>query len=171
MFSKSTQGFTLIEMLIAIVIIGIGLAGVLMAINGTVRASADPLVHKQMLAIAEEMLDEVLLKPFAVSGRAPVNKATTCGTTSPPSRTDFDDISDYNNYQTTGICDVEGSAVTGLQGYNVAVAVAVADEKNNLGTTKSGGAIEYSDSKQITVTVTRGDNRLVLSSWRTNYAK
>lgn len=171
MFSKPTKGFTLIEMLIAIVIIGIGLAGVLMAINGTVRPSTDPLVRKQMLAIAEEMIEEVLLKPFSVSGSAPVNKATACGTTSPPSRTDFDDISDYNNYQTTGICDVEGSAITGLESYDVAVAVATADEKNNLGTTTSVGAIEYSDSKQITVTVTRGNNRLVLSSWRTNYAK
>ncbi|SDH37827.1 MSHA pilin protein MshD [Propionivibrio dicarboxylicus] len=163
MCSKTTRGFTLIEMVIAIVIISIGFAGVLMAINSTVRNSADPLVRKQMLAIAEEMLEEVLIKPFAVSGDAPVNVAKACGVSPPPSRTTFDDIKDYNNYQTVGICDVDGQPVTGLVNYNVHVTVI----DNALGdiTTQSGAAA------QVVVSVVHGTEHILLSGWRTNYAQ
>ena len=40
-----------------IVIVGIGLAGILGVINLTTRASADPLIQKQALAIAEAYLE------------------------------------------------------------------------------------------------------------------
>ena len=62
--SSSARGFTLVEMLIAIVVIGVGLAGVLVAFNTSVRASADPLLQRQMLAIAEGLLEEALSRPF-----------------------------------------------------------------------------------------------------------
>lgn len=167
MFSKPMRGFTLIEMVIAIVIIGVGLTGVLMAINTTTRSSADPLVRKQMLAIAEEMLEEVLLKPFAASGTAPTNATTSCGATQPPARTTFDDLSDYNGYATTGICDIDGRAVIGLANYSVAVEVT----DISLGDATNGGAILNTATKQVTITVTQGTDSLVLSGWRTNYAQ
>lgn len=164
MSSRQTHGFTLVEMVIAIVIVSIGLAGVLMALNTTIRSSADPLVRKQMQAIAEEMLEEVQLKPFAASGIAPAKASEKCGGTPTPARTAFDDLSDYNDYATTGICDIDGQAVTGLANYNVAVTVVTA----SLGDISS---LNSSDAKQVTVTVSHGTERIVLSGWRTNYAQ
>ena len=64
MSNRRDAGFSLIEMVIAIVIIGIGLAGLLSAFDINVRSGADPLVRKQMLAVAEEMLERDFAKTF-----------------------------------------------------------------------------------------------------------
>ena len=58
------HGFSLIELIMFIVIVSASVAGVLVAIDRTARASADPLVIKQALAIAEALLEEVELMPF-----------------------------------------------------------------------------------------------------------
>jgi MSHA pilin protein MshD len=160
MSNKIAHGFTLVEMVIAIVIVGVGLAGVLTAFNNTVKSSADPLIHKQMLAVAEEMMEEVLLKPFAVNGAAPVNTLKSCGGATPPSRAAFDDVSDYNNYSTTGICDIDGATVAGLGGYNISVAVGNA----------ALAGIAAASVLKVTVTVTHGSETIALAGWRTNYA-
>jgi MSHA pilin protein MshD len=159
MFSRDSRGFTLIEMIIAIVIIGVGLAGVLLAFNTTVKSSADPMIHKQMLAVAEEMMEEILLKPYAVTGTAPTNSLVSCGAAG-SSRLAFDDVSDYHNYETTGICDIDGGVVPGLGSYNVKVTV---DAAASLGTL-SGGAV-----KKVTIVVTHGET-ISLVGWRTDYA-
>lgn len=160
MFSKRLSGFTLIEMVIAIVIIGVGLAGLLTAFNTAVRSSADPLVNKQLLAIAEEMQAEILAKPFAVNGTAPANSLKSCGGGSPPSRAAFDDVSDYNAYQTTGVCDIDGFAVAGLESYSVSVSV------------DSGAALGLAAGqvKTVQVVVTNAGNNVTLLGWRTNFA-
>ena len=62
---RPAGGMTLIEMMIAIVVIGVGLAGVLSALGVATRSSADPVVQRQMLAIADELLEEIQLRPFA----------------------------------------------------------------------------------------------------------
>lgn len=159
MFARRASGFTLIEMTIAIVVIGIGLAGVMAAFTTTVKSSADPLIHKQMLAAAEEMMEEVLLKPFAVNGVAPVNASTNCGVAA--SRAAFDDVSDYHNYQTTGICDIEGTSVAGLGTYSIKVTIDAAASLDTL----SGGAV-----KKATIVVTHGSETISLVGWRTDYA-
>lgn len=58
------RGFTLIELIIFIVIVGVGLAGILAVFNVVVRNSADPMIRKQMLSIAEALLEEVESQPF-----------------------------------------------------------------------------------------------------------
>lgn len=156
---RRPAGFTLVEMIIAIVIIGVGLAGVLAAFNISVRSSADPLVRKQMLAAAEEMLEEILLKPFAVSGAAPVNALVACGAAG-SARTAFDDVRDYAGYATSGVCDIDGAAVAGLGAYNLAVAITTPNLTD--GTTAVA-------SLRIAVTVTLGAETLTLVGWRTNY--
>ncbi len=62
--SARQAGFTLVEMMIFVVVVGIGLAGVLLAINNSTARSADPLVRKQALAAAESLLEEILQQPF-----------------------------------------------------------------------------------------------------------
>ena len=58
------RGISLIELIMFIVIISVALAGILLVMNTTNKSSADPLVAKQALAIAESLLEEVELQPF-----------------------------------------------------------------------------------------------------------
>lgn len=154
--ARAAGGFTLVEMLLAIVVIGVGLAGVMAAFSVGVRSSADPVVREQMLSIAEEMLEEVTLKPFA-----PVpNTEATSGC----SRAAFNDVSDYNGYAPGKICDVAGNTIGGTDGSMAGYAVSVAVDSPGF------NGIAAGDTKRISVTVTRGGESLTLVGWRTNYA-
>ena len=61
---RRQRGVTLIELIVFIVIVSVGLVGILSVLNLTTRSSADPLIRKQMLAIAEGLLDEVAAQPL-----------------------------------------------------------------------------------------------------------
>ena len=58
------RGISLIELIMFIMIVSVALAGILLVMNVTEKSSADPLVHKQALAIAESLLEEIELMPF-----------------------------------------------------------------------------------------------------------
>lgn len=62
---RKSRGFTLIEMVITIVVVSVGLTGVLLAFQVVVRSSADPLVTKQMVSIAEAQMEAAVLREFA----------------------------------------------------------------------------------------------------------
>jgi MSHA pilin protein MshD len=147
---RRVRGMTLMELILAIVVIGVGLAGVLVAFNQAVFRSADPMVRKQMLAIAEEMMEEITLKPYGDPGAAPA----VCA------RAAFDDIGDFNGYTTgvDGICDIDGNDIPSLDTYNVTVAVTVNALPNGV------------DARRIEVTVTHGGEALTLVGYRTGWA-
>lgn len=110
------RGFTLVELIIFIVVVGAGLAGILSVSNQVVRTSADPMLTKQSVTLAESLMEEILQKDFAnpVGGYSGTNRAL------------FDDVADYNGYVTAaGMVDVQGVAIAGLGGYNASPAVAV----------------------------------------------
>lgn len=65
-FTKS-RGFSLIELIVAIVVLSLGLTGVLLAFNYAVRGSADPVLHKQALSIAEEKIAECQMLEYAAA--------------------------------------------------------------------------------------------------------
>lgn len=116
MTRRCQRGFTLVELIIFIVVVGAGLAGILSVSNQVVRTSADPMLTKQSMALAESLMEEILQKDFAnpVGGYSGSNRAL------------FDDVMDYNGYVTaTGMVDAQGVAIAGLGGYNASPAVAV----------------------------------------------
>ncbi|MGF6271695.1 MSHA pilin protein MshD [Massilia sp. UYP11] len=148
---KRMAGMTLVELIIAIVIVGTALAGLVAVYNRANVASADPLITQQMLAIAETMMEEVMLKPYMTDGsNAP----------QPAIRADYTEIDHYNGYATSGgIVDVAGDPVAGLGRYDVAVSVTPTTLTN---------IANAADVRRIQVVVTeRGGQQLQLTGWRT----
>lgn len=143
------RGFTLPEALLAIVVIGVGLAGLLQAFSMVSRSNADPLLRQQMQAIAQALLEEIQLKPYAVAANA---APAGCG------RDSFNDLLDYNGYSSTGICSVDGVLIPALANFTANVSVA--------GGTLGGVAA----AQRIRVTVSLGGDSLQLVGWRTDYA-
>jgi MSHA pilin protein MshD len=177
-------GVSLIELIMFIVIISIALTGVLLMMNQITGQSADTLVRKQALAIAESLLEEVELMPFTYcdpDDASAVTAASVAGcTTSEAIGTEagetryitpkFDNVNDYHNFfmnsGTGGIKDISNALVAGLGSY--AASVVVAAPAAGL-----GGIPAVSGVLQITVTVTGPgpDNTpIVLDGYRARYA-
>jgi MSHA pilin protein MshD len=174
---RRARGLTLIELLLFVVVIGIALSAMLGVFATSTRASADPMIRRQQLAIAESLLREVQLMPFtwcdpdldpnAALAASTADCATPEGLGAEGSQTrygpsaTFNNVNDYNNFAMTGIRDVTNAAVTGLSGYSASVAVAAT----------ALDTVTASDALRITVTVTAPDgNTLSLQGWRTRYA-
>lgn len=149
------RGITLIELIIFMVIVGVAMAGIISSINFNARHSADPIVKKQALAIAESLLEEIMLQSFSdPDGDANMVEA---------SRDLYDDIDDYNNYSRNGISSIDApsTTITELEDYDVRVQINSAADLNGI----SGGK-----AKLITVTVTGPLNTTVLlQGYRTDY--
>ena len=154
--SGKRRGFTLIELIVLIVVLGTTLAGVMLLFQNVVRSSVDPQMRKQALSIAEAMLDEVLLSSYELQPGG-------------GSRANFDDVGDYAGFSTAGgITDLQGVAIPGLAAYNVSVAVAPAAPLAD-----SGGALAVAESRRVTVTVTvtgQPDMTVQLDGFRLGYA-
>ncbi|MFZ3126606.1 MAG: prepilin-type N-terminal cleavage/methylation domain-containing protein [Rhodoferax sp.] len=147
MTKPRNRGFTLIEVIIFIVVVAAGLAGILVVTNTVVASSADPMVRKQAVATAESLLEEIVLKEYVnpPGGYTGVDRAQ------------FDDVDDYAGYATIGIQDMFGTPIVGLERYNVAVQVA--------NTADLAGVA----AKRITVVVNGPGGAVSLSGYRSNY--
>lgn len=155
--SKTQRGISLVELIMFIVIVSVALAGILLVMNVTTKNSADPLIHKQALAAAESLLEEIELQDFisAAGATVPVTQANRAS--------QYHIVRDYQGFATTGIYTVDGVApIAGLGNYNASVSVANA-ALNSI-TSGSGNAV------LITVTVTDPQgNAIQISGYRTAY--
>lgn len=143
------RGFTLIELILFIVIVGVGVAGVLSVLNINAAHSGDPFVRKQALAIAESLLEEILAHDFSDPD----------GVEPEGSRALFDDVDDYDGFAMSGIEDISGAAIAGLGSYNAGVSVSA----------EALGGVASSQCRRVTVTVSSGGESLALSGYRLNY--
>jgi MSHA pilin protein MshD len=156
------RGVSLIELIMFIVIISAAMIGILSVMNITTAHSADPLIHKQAIAIAESLLEEVELQDFIDQNTG----LTTCAGASvtPSTRsTRYFIIDCYNNFQsTTGF----SNNLLGLSGtYTAKVTI---DKTNySLGT---ANPIAAGSSVLITVSVTDPQtNQITIDGYRTKY--
>ncbi|QLQ02586.1 MAG: type II secretion system protein [Thiobacillus sp.] len=177
--STDERGLSLIELLVFIVVVGIAVTGVLSVFSLNARTSADPVVQKQALAIADSLLEEVLAKPYTYCDTDDANVGTAsstagcasmaetalapeAGETRYSNLTPYDNVNDYNGFAMTGIVDPSGNAVPDLNGYRASVQVQPAGAFNG---------IPAGETLFVTVTVTGpGNHSVTLSGYRTRYA-
>ena len=156
-------GVTLVELIIAMAIVGIALASLVAVYNRANVGSADPLVTQQMLSVAETMMEEIMQKPYTGDGAVPASRAL------------YDEVRDYAGYARTGIVNVNGDAVAGLERYTVAVTVRC---PGNSGAVAAGcppgdggpslTSTNVGDALRIQVTVSApGADAITLTGWRT----
>ncbi|WP_127999460.1 type IV pilus modification PilV family protein [Piscinibacter defluvii] len=172
------RGLSLVELIIFIVVVGAALAGTLRVFTQSTAASADPLLRRQALAIAESLLEEIELMPLTFCDADDANLETTTSSAGCASLPDaigpeagegrfatpqFDHVDDYHGYTMNGIVDITGAAVNGLGAYRASVGVAAAA----LGSVSAASG----DALRITVTVTGPANTSVsLDGYRTRHA-
>ena len=111
-YCQNNKGVTLIELIVAIVVISIAVVGVMSVINYTTLHSADPVLRHQAIAIAEAYMEEISLKNFT----DPDSDGET-------DRRFFDDVDDYDGLVNDGVVDQNGNAIPGLSNYRVTVSV------------------------------------------------
>jgi len=147
--TDSQRGFTLVELVMAIVIISLALLGVIQVIIVTTTHSADAVVDRQALAIAEAYLEEILLKDFSDPGGGAES-----------GRADYDNVVDYDGLSDSGARDQSGTAITGLTDYTVAVSVVAA----------ALGSVPLGQAMMVTVSVSHPNGiNLSLVGYKTNY--
>ena len=176
MFNKHLhhqQGFTLIELVIFIVIVSVALAGVLTVLNITTKSSADPMIRKQALAIAEALLEEVMMQPYTYCDPDDVTAATATSTagctttvenigpdvnpngtteTRASSTNPFDNVNDYDGLSTT----------TNIAGGGVA--------KYTANVTVANATLNAVSGLLITVAVNSGTETISLQGYRTPHS-
>jgi MSHA pilin protein MshD len=147
---RRAGGFSLIELIVFIVVVGVGLAGVLGAFSVGVQRSADPMARKQALMIAEQILEEIVLQDF---GPQPA----TCTYST---RSSCDDAQDYNGFSSATIRDLAGLAVPNLSGYSITVSVVP---------TTDLGPIPSTAALKATVSVSGKGQTVALVGYRAKY--
>lgn len=176
------RGMTLIELVIFIIVVSVGLAGVISVFSVAVRGSADPVIRKNMLSLAESLLEEVTMQPYTYCDPDDPNAATATGVadctggaggandesllraetgeTRGSATTPYDNVNDYAG---TGagltlnpVTSIDGTH--SYPGYSATIAVA--------SSTLNGVA----PALLVTVTVSHGAESLSLQGYRTRHS-
>lgn len=122
---RNARGFTLIESVVAIALIGVCCATLFGFMAEMDSRNAAMVVNQQSVSIADAYLQEAMSKPFSAQLGA------------------RNDVADYN-FTDNGAVDSSGAAIAGLSNYTIQIAAVQT----------AFGAIPSSQCYQITVTVT-----------------
>jgi MSHA pilin protein MshD len=171
---KTSQGFSLIEIVITIVLVGAMMAGMTAIFTANIAHSHRPYLRQRSLVVANAFLEEIQRKRWDDNtpiGGGCVNTGTTCLASVFPeagmgteegARADYDDVDDYDTITNqTPPQDSSGAAMPGYSGFSVTVTV-----------TKPGAwnGVAAADVKLITVSVTSPSAEVTtLQSYRLNF--
>lgn len=132
--TATVKGFTLIELVVTLVVLAIGVAGIMAVYIQTVARSADSMLQQQAVLIAEAYMDEILGKSFFDPD----------GSEAGESRSTWDDVDDYGVIAAEAPAAASGAPLGTLADYRVTVTVVA----------QAIGGVAAADSRHITVTVT-----------------
>ena len=156
---RSVRGFSLIEMIAMIVIIGVVVSGAMLALDRMTANAPEPMVRKQAMAVADAFLQEVMSQSFSAQAGpadAPAQSA----------RANFNDMMDYNGYNQTGVYTQAGvSPLAGLENYTVTIAVT--DSAAELAAAlPASPAVPAADQRRVRVTVTTPRETITVEGYR-----
>lgn len=135
------RGITLIEQILFMVVVSVGVIGLVSAMLPMQAASADPMITKQSVAIAESLLNEILHQPYTWcdpddSGASTALSYADCASAAQnslgPTPADetrdgasgafFDHVRDYHGFAMDDFADPTGGAA--VAGYRAEVSLA-----------------------------------------------
>jgi MSHA pilin protein MshD len=185
---RSQGGISLVELIMFIVIVSLGIVGILSVMNVTTKASADPMLRKQALAIAESLLEEIQLQAFTYCSPDDANATTALSSAGCANAANSEDnlpsvarvsnapniarvannVADYNNLKLPVIYDVNGVAV-GVTGFSAEVGITQVG--SGIAPNLIAFAMSNTDVLQIDVTVKdAAANSYTLTGYRFRYA-
>ena len=149
---RRQSAFTLIEIIVTIIVIGIAGTALLSVFTNMIRGSADPVIQQQATTIAEAYLEEIMLRAYD-DPQVAESGAAEAGETRPT----YDDVQDYNSLGTTQVRDQNDNPIAALSDYQVTVAV-------------NAAVFNTVNAMQIDVTVSHpATGPIMLSAFRTDY--
>ncbi len=122
---RPQHGFTLVELVISIVILGIVSVGLMATQASIANSSADPMLSRQSQAIAEAYINEIVARNYLDP-----STGTVCPS-APASRNLYDNVCDYAGLPDTVVRDEFGTDL-GFTGYSVSVTVTPSATLNGL---------------------------------------
>lgn len=165
---KGYKGVTLIELVIAIVVMSVALVGMLSTFGGNMSRSADPLWRNKAIKISQIYLDEILSKRYDENtpvGGVPAATTLSCGSlgtdTGESSSALYDDVDDYHGYSGAPV-GTSGALDSSYDNYTVSIVV-TCDGTN-------ASVVGNDNAKKIAVTVTPpGQSAITFYAYRGNY--
>lgn len=153
--ANKQSAFTLIEIIVTIIVIGIAAAALMSVFTNMIRGSADPVIQQQATTVAEAYIEEIMLRSFndPQGGESGTDEGEA-------GRADYDDVKDYRSLAVGPAADQFGVGIPALAAYIVTVTV------TNVGL----NGIAAADSLRVDVSVNHtAISPVVISAYRTNY--
>lgn len=176
---NSQRGFTLIELIIGIVLLGIAVAGLASLVFSQARPSITPLYQLRASELATALMDEILAMSFdennlsaatnsrcgSSSNSSPCTALNDLGFEVGESRQNYDDVDDFNDFSINGALLVDEPSLSEIyRNFTLTVDVCYVSEPWNNCKTDI-----VTMHKRITITVNAADQgNVVVTSIRSN---
>ncbi len=176
--SSRAAGFSLVELVVFIVIVGVSLAGILLSVRSGVQSAGDPHINYRVIELSQLYLDEIIARRY--DQQTPLGGVPSCVTSASctavaafgpdagETRAAWNDVDDYhalkegnaavcqtaNPLSSATLRDSRGLSRQGYDGYCVEVDVVYDGDYD--GTGNEAGAGEMT-AKRVRVTTTAPD--------------
>lgn len=171
---KHNDGFTLLELILAIVVLAVGLTGTLIAFTKGIETSAYSQNAAVATVLAQDLMEEIRSKCWdqTAATTPPCNGAVTPSATLGPdggeTRATYNDVDDFKGLNNTPPTNSQGVAMPAAYNFFSQQASVCYADPNNINNCLSSGTSNY---KKIVVTISWGaqGDQVQLTSVATNH--
>jgi MSHA pilin protein MshD len=181
---RRQAGLSMVELVLFIVIVGIAVAGILMVMIQSNKASADPQLRKQAISIAEGLLEEIQLARFTYCDPGDDNADTAdsiddCSVPEiagpePGNDRPYDNVNDYvtayGQEESFPLIDLNKNPVGDLAPYTAFLTITPESLGSGTGLIASNASAAGNEVLRIRVRVRYASEDVVLDGYRTRYA-